>query len=265
MKQFYCALVLALATMTTWAQAQDVDRRHYIYIEASAEVTARADTATVSVQISEKQETSSEAIEAANGKTGLLLASLKKIGVPLDDVETSRFSFERVYIMALDRDGRPIGYSVDPNRDQLDGYRATNHVLITIRDTSLVGAVLGAAVATGGEVGDPTFSVSNKDEYLMQAKEKAAEAAFRKGTLYAKALGTTLGSILAIKEGTGYDPDTMEYPVYEDRGGDGEAADLAVLTDLPEVVSLAEPVPVIVPTRSFGASVSVKWEVPAAN
>ena len=261
MKQFCCALVLALASMTTCALAQEADKRHYIYIEASAEVTARADTATVSVEISEKEPTSAEAIAAANSKTAILLASIKKIGVPLTDVETSRFAFERVYVMALDKEGKPIGYSVDPNRDRLDGYRATNYVEITIRDTSLVGAILGAAVETGGDVGTPVFFVENRDEYLMQAKQKAAEAAFAKGNLYAKALGTTLGDILAIKEGTGYDSDTMEYPVYD--GEDG-AADLGVLTepDLPEVVSLPEPVPILVPTRSFSASVSVKWEVP---
>jgi hypothetical protein len=264
MKQFYCALVLALAATMTCAQAQDVDKRHYIYIEASAEVTVRADTATVSVEISEKEPTSSGAIDAANSKTAILLASIKKIGVPLTDVETTRFSFERVYVMALDKDGKPISYMVDPNRDRLDGFRATNHVKITIHDPNIVGAVLAAAVETGGDVGDPIFFVENTDEYVMQAKQKAAEAAFAKGTLYAKALGTTLGAILAIKEGTGYDSDTMEYPVYD--GEDG-AADLGVLTepDLPEVVSLPDPVPIIVPMRSFSAGISVKWEIPNGN
>jgi len=265
MRNLYGALVLALAPMTTCALAEEttLDPRHYIYIEASAEVTARADTATISVAISEKEKTSEDAINAANGRTAKLLASIRKIGVPLDDVETSRFSFERVYIMALDRDGRPIGYSVDPDRDTLDGYRARNNVQITIHDTSLVGAVLAAAVANGGEVSDPVFSVSIRDEYIMQAKQKAVEAAYAKGTLYAKALGTTLGDILAIKEGSGYDPDTMEYPAYDGQGE--ESADLITEIpelSLPEVVSLPEAVPIIVPTRTFSAGVAVKWEVP---
>jgi uncharacterized protein len=262
MKMLLRASVLALAAMTAVAPAQELDTRHYIYIEASSDVRARADTATVTVEISEKEKTAEEAIGSANGKTATLLASIRKIGVPLDDVETSHFAFDRVYVMAKDKDGKPIDYRIDPNRDTLDSYRATNRVTITIHDMRLIGAVVAAAVATGGNVTDPSFSASREDEYRMQAKSRAIQAALAKATLYATALGTRLGDILAIKEGSGYDADTMEYPISE--GGDGEAADLAVLTDmdLPEVQSLPEPVPFIVPTRTFSASVAVKWEVP---
>lgn len=265
MKMLFCASVLALAALTAAAPAQELDTRHYIYIEASSDVRAKADTAIVTVEISEKEKTGEDAIASANSKTATLLASIRAIGVPLDDVETSRFSFERVYIMAKDNDGKPIDYRIDPNRDTLDSYRVTNRVTITIHDMRLIGAVVAAAAATGGDVTDPSFSASRENEYRMLAKERAIEAALAKATRYATALGTRLGNILAVKEGSGYDADTMEYPISE--GGGGEAADLAVLSDmeLPEVQSLPEPVPFIVPTRTFSASVAVKWEVPNAS
>lgn len=265
MKMLFWAPVFALAAMTAAVSAQEADARHYIYIEASAEVRAKADTATITVEISEKEKTAEEAIASANGKTATLLASIRKIGIPLDDVETSRFAFERVYIMAKDKDGKPIAYNVDPNRDTLDSYRASNRVTITVHDMSLIGAVVAAAVASGGDVTDPSFSASKEDEYIMMAKARAIQAALAKAKLYTTALGTKLGDILAIKEGSGYDADTMEYPTYE--GGAGEAADLLGPSemDLPEVQSLPEPVPFIVPTRTFSASVAVKWEVPDAN
>ncbi|KQW77237.1 hypothetical protein ASC89_18750 [Devosia sp. Root413D1] len=255
MKLYHYALVLALALAPVCASAQDFDTRHYIYIEANAQVTAKADIATVNVSISEKAETSQAAIDASIDKATRLLQAIDKIGVPTAGIETNRFEFEKVYIIAKDKDGNPVAYFPDPNRDQLDGFRATNNMSIEVRDVTQLGAVLSTIAGLGAEVSSLTFTAAREDEYTLKAKQKAAESALHKARLYADTLGTSLGDILAVKEGTGYDTDTMEYPSY----GEGEAADL-MLEPRRE-----PPVPISFPTLTFGASMAVKWAVEGAR
>jgi uncharacterized protein YggE len=206
------ALVLALALLPTCAFAQEFDTRHYIYIEANADVTAKADTATVNIRVSEKSETSQAAIDAAIEKSTQLLQTIKEIGLPVTAIETTRFDFEKIYIIANDAEGKPISYFPDPNRDKFDGFRATNSMSVEVQEVTQVGAVLSAAAGLGAEVSSLSFSATREDEYTLHAKQKAAESALKKAQLYAETLGAGLGDILAVKEGAGYNADTMEYP-----------------------------------------------------
>jgi uncharacterized protein len=250
-KLYRSALVLALALLPTCVSAQEFDTRHYIYIEANANVTAKADTATVSISISEKAETSQAAIDATIEKSNQFLEAIEKLGVPAAAIETTRFEFEKIYIIAKDSDGKPVDYFPDPNRDKFDGFRATNSMSVEVQDVAQIGSLLSVAAGLGAEVSSPRFSVTREDEYTLQAKQKAAESALKKARLYAETLGAGLGDILAIKEGTGYNADTMEYAAL-----DGEA-DLAVELGQPAV-------PIAFPTLTFSASMAVKWEVEKA-
>lgn len=252
-KLFHSTLVLALALVPTCVSAQEFDTRHYIYIEANADVTAKADTANVIISVSEKSETSQAAIDAAIEKSTRLLQAIEKIGLLPAAVETTRFDFEKVYIIAHDEEGKPISYFPDPNRDKFDGFRATNSMSVEVQDVTQVGAVLSAAAGLGAEVSSLSFSATREDEYTLQAKQKAAESALKKAQLYAETLGTGLGDILALKEGTGYNADTMEYPA-----PDGEADLMASLGSNQPIV------PISFPTLTFSASMAVKWEVEKA-
>lgn len=249
MKQFYCTLVLALAPMTTAVSAQQIDTRHYIYIEASASVQAKADTTTVPIYISAKADTNQAAIDEAIEQSNALMAAIAELGVPSTDVETISFQFEKVYIIAKDAEGKPVASWPDPDRDQFDGYRASNNLSVTVGDFAKVGSILSVAARLGAGVGSLDFSASRREDYLLEAKQKATEAALEKAQLYARGLGAELGTLLVVREGTGYDPETMEYPSRE-----GEMADLAILENAPAV-------PVSPPTLDFNASLSVKWEI----
>lgn len=249
MKQFYSALVLALAPMTTCAVAAEIDTRHYIYIEAAASVEAKADTAVISMSISEKAEMSDAAIALTVERSAKVMAALEALGVPMEDIETQSFRFEPVYIIATDNDGKPVASWPDPDRDTLDGYRASNSLTVELRDFGKVGKLLSNAATIGVEIHSVRFDCSRRDEFGLQADRKAAESAMAKARLYADALGVRLGGLLAAREGTGYSADTMEYPAQYGE----DAADL--------MVEPGTPVPIAPPTISFGGSISTKWEV----
>lgn len=249
MKQFYCAIMLALLPTTTGAFAQQIDTRRYIYVEAQASVEAKADTVKISLSVSDKAPTSEGAISQTADRSRQVVQTLFGFGLTIDDIETTSFRFEPVYIIATDSDGKPVSSYPDPDRDTFDGYRATNNIDIEIHDFGKAGELLSSAATLGIEFDRVNFSATREDEFRLQADAKAAESAVTKARLYANALGLQLGALLAAREGVGYNADTMEYPP----DNEDSAADLGILA--------GTPVPLAPPTLSFYGSISTKWEV----
>src|SRR6218665_3878952 len=98
MKQIYCALVLALASTTTAVTAQELDTRHYIYIEAGGSVSLPAEYASISATANSKGATPDVAVDANNKTMDALMAALQSVGITRTDLATNRFGFETVYI-----------------------------------------------------------------------------------------------------------------------------------------------------------------------
>jgi len=252
LRTILAALMVAVPVM---AVAEEIDTRHYIYIEASGTVKAVADLTKISVSLSEKRDTPEDATKAVSERIAEFGGALDKLGLKGSEVETIKFDFSKVYIIAKDKTGKPVDYSVDPDRDKFDGYRATYNALVTIRSTDKVGAILSSASLLGLEVNAVNFDTSHEDALRQQARDIAAKSARQKAELYAKSLGATLGDLLNVREGSGFNPDTMTYPATE---GDGEA-DLTVPD--PATVPMA-----IAPGKlTFSASIAAKWEIVSAS
>jgi uncharacterized protein YggE len=248
-------LATLIVALPAAAVADEIDTRHYIYIEASGIVEAVADLTKISVSLSEKRDTPEDATKAVSEKISEFGAALGKLGLKDSAIETLKFDFSKVYIIAKDKTGKPVDYAADPDRDKFDGYRATYAALITVRSTDKVGAILSSASLLGLEVNAVTFDTSHEDELRQQARDIAAKTARKKAELYAQSLGASLGDLLNVREGSGFDPDTMTYPATE---GDGEA-DLGVLD--PATMPMA-----IAPGKlTFSASVAAKWEIASAK
>jgi len=259
MKQFCCALVLALATMTSAALAQDssaparaIDQRHYIYIEGRGTVRVDADLTNIAITLSEKRQSPDDVTQVVADKIAQFRAALDKLGIPSAAIETTSFDFSKVYIIAKDKTGQPVSSIEDPERDKFDGYRSTYGARITVASTDKVGAILSSASVLGIEVDSVTFASSHEADYSQQARKLAADSARSEAELYAKSLGGTLGDLLNVKEGGGYDPETMG--VIQDGG----EADLAVTPGQP-LISIA-------PGKlTFRADVAAKWELLSAK
>ena len=234
-------IILSVALGCTAVAADEIDTRHYIYIEAAGTVTAPPDHATVGVSVIKKGETPQEVVDGSIKATSDLFDALVAMGIPKADIQTSNFIFETVYIRA---EGASEYGSADPDRDTFDGYRVRNSVTVDVKDLPKIGAVLAGVARLGNEIGSVTFLSSKAPSYYAMARDEATANALTKAEAYAKSTGVTLGALLALREGGGYDDDTMEYgPV------DGEA-DLGMST-----------VPIAPGTLSFSSSISAKWEV----
>jgi uncharacterized protein YggE len=161
-----------------------------ITVTGEGTVSVPPDLAQVDAGVSSDAKTAREASDANNAAMGKVLLALKGAGIEEKDYQTARLSLQPQYA---------------PNRSgpsAIVGYRATNRVIIRVRDVTKVANVIDILVAAGAnEVGGINFMVSQASKLLDDAREQAIADARRKALIYAKAAGVTLGDPLDISEG----------------------------------------------------------------
>ena len=81
------------------------------------------------------------------------------------------------------------------------GYRVTNQVRITLRDTGKLGAILDKVVSLGAnQIDSIEFGVAEPEALKDEARKLALKNVTDNAKLYAQAAGVTLGPILSITE-----------------------------------------------------------------
>jgi uncharacterized protein YggE len=193
------SLAAALATLAlVAAPALAQNPPPAISVSGEANVSVAPDLAQVEGGVTSEAKTAREASEANNAAMGKVLLALKGAGIDEKDYQTSRLSLQPQYA--------PAG----PNRNlpQITGYRASNRVIIKVRDITKVANVIDTLVGAGAnEIGGINFIVTQASKTLDEARTKAVADARRKAEIYAKAAGVTLGEPLNItEEGTAPQP-----------------------------------------------------------
>jgi uncharacterized protein len=161
-----------------------------ISVNGEANVSVAPDLAQVEGGVTSEAKTAREASDANNAAMGKVLLALKGAGIDEKDYQTSRLSLQPQYANA-------------PNRSvpQLTGYRASNRVIIKVRDVTKVANVIDTLVTAGAnEIGGINFIVTQASKALDEARTKAVADARRKAEIYAKAAGVTLGEAISISE-----------------------------------------------------------------
>jgi uncharacterized protein len=162
-----------------------------ISVSGEANVSVVPDLAQVEGGVTSEAKTAREASEANNAAMGKMLLALKGAGIDEKDYQTSRLSLQPQYASAA------------PNRSvpQVTGYRASNRVIIKVRDVTKVANVIDTLVSAGAnEVGGINFIVTQASKALDEARTRAVADARRKAEIYAKAAGVTLGDPISISE-----------------------------------------------------------------
>ena len=134
-----------------------------------------------------------EARAKAAGDAEQVLAALRHHGLESADLRTTTLAIHPEYDH---RDGR-----------RLRGYRVTNSVEATIRDTAGVGNVIDAVAAAGGDstvVNGVHFTHEDSNELETRARKAAWKDAQRKATQLADLADVTLGAALSITEGQSF-------------------------------------------------------------
>jgi len=159
-----------------------------IYIEGEGSVEVVPNVANISMGVVSEAETVEEAQAENNEKMSALNARLAEIGIPESDIQTSNYNVFPQY--EYTDDGRElVGYSVNQQAD------------IRIADTALADSV----VALAGElelnqVGQLSYDIGERDEYITQARQDALKKIGEKARVLSESLGVNIVGVMSYDE-----------------------------------------------------------------
>jgi uncharacterized protein len=163
-----------------------------INVSGEGEVRADPDLAVVTVGVTAVQPTSQGAMNDVNGRLAAVVGAVRALGVESRDIQTSGLSLQPVYRPRGPRDDAP---------PEIEAYRASNNVTITVRNLDRAGPVLDAANANGANVfGGVSFGLSNVEELRMQALALATANASAKAQAIANGAGVRIVGVLQLSE-----------------------------------------------------------------
>lgn len=157
--------------------------------EGSAPVEPDIAVANIGVQVAntDVKAASSEAQELMNA----VLAAIQEQGIAQEDIQTSGFS--------IFADFGPAGPTGEQAQTPL--YRVSNNVNATIRDLTLVPAVLDAAIGAGANnIFGVNFSIDDPSAAASVARAQAIENAQAKAQDLAELTGLQLGNVVSVSE-----------------------------------------------------------------
>ena len=167
-----------------------------IVVVGEGRVTVAPDYAQIVSGVSTRGKTVKDASDANSKTMAAIIKALSDSGVAQNDVQTSRFSVQPVYV--------PPAPNTEP---KLAGYSVSNQVRAKIRQIDKLGEILDRLIAAGAtDVGNIVFLVSDATKALDQAREAAIADARRKAEVYARAAGIRLGQVEWITEASGFGP-----------------------------------------------------------
>lgn len=198
------ALAAALLVSAPAALAQEDAPPRTITVQGEGTVTAKPDTASVSAGVMTEAKTARDALTANSEKMSGVMEAIAGAGIAEDDIRTSGFSVSPVYSQP---ERRPDGSR--PNAE-IVGYRASNQVVVTVRDLAKVGAVLDEVVTAGANnVNGISFYVDKAESLMDEARKRAVEDALRRASIMATAANANLGQVMTVSEQGGYRPEPM--------------------------------------------------------
>jgi uncharacterized protein len=157
-----------------------------ITVHGTGSVESVPDRAELSFGVESQGATARAALAANAAEMRRVLAALRSAGAT--NVKTQ-------YVSLSPRYGE---------RNEAQGFNATNSVSATVRDISRAGAVIDAAVAAGAnQVYGPSLSRGDQTALYRQALKAAVDDARATAQALAAASGLSLGRVTAIVEGGG--------------------------------------------------------------
>lgn len=164
------------------------DSQRAVTVTGSGSVAATPDVALVTLGVETRADSAGAALDRNSVAAEALLDALKGGGVEAADIQTSTLALQPLY------DPEPSDAA-----PAVIGYLATNTVAVRVRALDSLGALLDAAVASGGNtVQGVVFEVSDPGPQLDQARERAVQDARDKAERLATLTGARLGEVLTI-------------------------------------------------------------------
>jgi uncharacterized protein YggE len=193
--------VVPKADAAAVAQSNSATLDQGIVVSGVGTVTAKPDTAVLSLGVSTLASTAIQSRDQAASSMTKLVDSLKANGVQEKDIATTQFSLNPEY-----------NYSGSSPR--LTGYRVANFVSAKVRNVDHAAETLDAAVNAVGDdlqIGGITFTVDDPSALASQARAAAMNDARSKAQQLAEEGGVTLGRPTSITEVSSPAPTPVNY------------------------------------------------------
>ncbi|MBI4213894.1 MAG: SIMPL domain-containing protein [Chloroflexi bacterium] len=156
------------------------------------EARAQPDIAIVTVGAVQIAPSASVAMADVNQRVSATIDALKGLGVLERDIQTSGLSLQPIQ--------RPRASS-DQGPPEIEAYRASINLVVTVRDVSRAGAVLDAAQSSGANViGGMRFALSDPSRVRARALANAVENAGRYAQEMAAAAGVHPAEVISIAD-----------------------------------------------------------------
>jgi len=234
-----CATIALFASGSAPVAAADSEAIvRTISVSGQGEAKGTPDQAHLSAGVVTEGKTAAEALGANSRAMNDVFATLKRLGIPEKNIQTSNFNVSPQY--------PPYNNSGPQPPRRIIGYQVTNTVYVTVDGIDNVGPALDALVRSGAnESSGISFGIKDPKPLEEKARREAVEEAMAKARTIADAAGVHLGRILSISEGGGYQP---PMPMMMARMAMAEAAP-------------PPPPPVAAGEQSVSVSVSIVYEI----
>jgi hypothetical protein len=187
--------ILAVMLPAGMAQAQPAPLiPPQIVVTAEATVMKAPDIATVSLGVTTTDPMAAAAMKANSAALSDVIARLKSAGIEDRDLQTSNLQLNPNWIS-----------TEGGNASKISGYTANNTLSVRVRDLTILGAVLDAAINDGAnELNGISFGHADPRPLQDEARKAAVSDAISRAKLLTDAAGVKLGRIVTISETPSY-------------------------------------------------------------
>ena len=183
MYRIFAVACATLAIVTSSAFAE-------ITVTGQGSVSVPPDMATVSVGVVTEAEKANDAVVQNSQKVKKVFSALVENGIDKKCFETTQFTVQPRSI-----------YIEEERRSKVVGYIVVNRISVKVHDLEKLGVVLGELTENGANSIDSiNFGVSNMENVLKIARQRATADALERANLYCRSLGVAVGKVIRINE-----------------------------------------------------------------
>ncbi|HKV44877.1 MAG TPA: SIMPL domain-containing protein [bacterium] len=176
----------ARAQVPAPAGARPASPGQTIVVIGQGAVEAVPDRATIDVGSQVTRPTAQDAQQRTSATMTQIIDRIMALGIPRDRIHTVEIN---------------LFPQRRPPSEEISGYQAVQRATVTVDDLSMVGRVVDAAVAAGGNlVGDVTFTLRDPAAFRARALAAAVQDARATANVLAAAAGVTILRVVRIEE-----------------------------------------------------------------
>lgn len=189
---FACTLLLFPLSPAQGECAAEKAEPAILSVSGEGSAEAAPDRAVITIGIKTHATDAQEAQAGNAAAAASIQQALKDLGIPDKDMQTRGYSFHPTY------------HYTEGRENDVSGYDATNSIIVTLRDTSLVGRAIDTALRHGAnQISSLSFGMQDSQRLRKDALHAAVRDARDKADIIAASLGRRIIGIKNVSESTG--------------------------------------------------------------